>query len=79
MLPTDLAIFSESISTIPCIHTRASGPPRAASVWAISFSWCGTRGPTAAMDLEVHPEDLLRHRGALDVPAGPASPQGEAQ
>ena len=35
----DLAIFESSISTIPlCIHRRARGFPRAASVWAISFS-----------------------------------------
>ena len=42
MLPTDLAIFSPSSRTMPlCIQMRASGFPRAASVWAISFSWCG--------------------------------------
>ena len=42
MLPTDFAIFSAPISTMPlCIQIRASGRPRAASVWAISFSWWG--------------------------------------
>ena len=42
MLPTDLAIFSAPIRTMPlCIQIRASGRPRAASVWAISFSWWG--------------------------------------
>ena len=55
-----------------CIQTRASGRPRAASVWAISFSWCGkTRSDPAAVDLEVDAEDLLGHRRALDVPARP--------
>ena len=39
MLPTDFAIFSSPKRTIPlCIQTRASGLPRPASVWAISFS-----------------------------------------
>ena len=42
MLPTDFAIFSSPIWTIPlCIQVRLSGLPRAASVCAISFSWCG--------------------------------------
>ena len=42
MLPTDFAIFSSAIWTIPlCIQIRARGTPRAASVWAISFSWWG--------------------------------------
>ena len=39
MLPTDFDIFSLANWTIPlCIQMRASGFPRAASVWAISFS-----------------------------------------
>jgi hypothetical protein len=39
MFPTDFAIFSVPIWTIPlCIQTRASGLRRAASVWASSFS-----------------------------------------
>ncbi len=42
MLPTDFAIFSSAIWTIPlCIQIRARETPRAASVWAISFSWWG--------------------------------------
>ena len=42
MLPSDFDIFSASSSTIPlCIQIRASGTPRAASDWAISFSWWG--------------------------------------
>ena len=42
MLPTDFDIFSSATRIIPlCIHSRARGTPRAASVWAISFSWCG--------------------------------------
>ena len=42
MLPTDFAIFSSPICTMPlCIQVRLSGLPRAASVCAISFSWCG--------------------------------------
>ena len=42
MLPTDFAIFSSSICTMPlCIQVRDRGLPRAASVCAISFSWCG--------------------------------------
>ena len=41
MLPTDLDILPP-ISSIPlCIQIRASGRPRAASVCAASFSWCG--------------------------------------
>ena len=42
MLPTDFAIFSSAIWIIPlCIQILASGFPRAASLWAISFSWWG--------------------------------------
>ncbi len=42
MLPTDFDIFSSAIRTIPlCIQIFARGSPRAASVWAISFSWWG--------------------------------------
>ena len=42
MFPTDLDIFSSASCSIPlCIHTRASGLPRPASVCAASFSWCG--------------------------------------
>jgi hypothetical protein len=42
MLPTDLAIFSSPNRIMPlCIHSRASGFPRPASVCAISFSWWG--------------------------------------
>jgi hypothetical protein len=41
-LPTDFAIFSSPNWSIPlCIHSRDSGLARAASVWAISFSWWG--------------------------------------
>ena len=42
MLPTDFAIFSLPSWSIPlCIQICASGRPRAASVCAASFSWCG--------------------------------------
>ena len=42
MFPTDFDIFSSASWIMPlCIHSRASGTPRAASVWAISFSWWG--------------------------------------
>ena len=43
MLPTDFDIFSSApVSTMPlCIQILRQRPPRAASVWAISFSWCG--------------------------------------
>ena len=42
MLPSDFAIFSSPSWSIPlCIHSRASGRPRAASVCAASFSWWG--------------------------------------
>ena len=73
MLPSDLDILSPS-SIIPlCIQMRASGSPRAASVCAASFSWCGnSRSDAAAVDVEVDAEELLGHRRALDVPAGPA-------
>ena len=71
MFPTDFAIFSPSSRTIPlCIQMRASGLPRAASVWAISFSWCGkTRSEPPPWISKSTPEDLLGHRRALDVPA----------
>ena len=42
MLPTDLAIFSSPIWSIPlCIQICASSWPRPASVCAASFSWWG--------------------------------------
>ena len=42
MLPTDLAIFSPVAWIMPlCTHSRASSSPRAARVWAASFSWWG--------------------------------------
>ena len=42
MLPSDFDIFSAASCSIPlCIHSRASGLPRAASVCAASFSWWG--------------------------------------
>jgi MYXO-CTERM domain-containing protein len=41
-LPTDFDIFSLSIVKRPlCIHTSTNLPPLAASLCAISFSWCG--------------------------------------
>ena len=40
--PTDFAIFSLAHLHHAVVHPGpASGLPRAASVWAISFSWCG--------------------------------------
>ncbi len=42
MFPTDLAIFSPVNWIIPlCIQIEASSCPRAARVWAASFSWWG--------------------------------------
>ena len=81
MLPTDLAIFSSPIWTMPlCIQMRASGLPRAGLglrdlVLVVREDEVGA----AAVDVEVEPEDLLRHRRALDVPARPPAPQGESQ
>ena len=41
-LPRLLDIFSELICTKAlCIQILASSQPQQASVWAISFSWCG--------------------------------------
>ncbi len=42
MLPSDFDIFSAPMLTMPlCIQTVANGTPVTASVWAISYSWCG--------------------------------------
>ena len=77
MFPTDFAIFSPSSRTMPlCIQMRASGFSRAASVWAISFSWCGKTSPSHRRGSRSRAQDLLGHGRALDVPAGPPAPPG---
>ena len=80
MLPTDFDIFSSSICTSPlCIQISARGTPRAASVWAISFSWCGkTRSmppPWIAKSRPSSFSDIAEH--SMCQPGRPW-PQGES-
>ena len=76
MLPTDFAIFSPSIWSIPlCIHSRASGAARRRASAPASFSWWGkTRSLPPPWISKSSAEQLLRHRRALDVPARAAAP-----
>jgi hypothetical protein len=81
MFPSDFDIFSSSISTIPlCIQIRARGTPRAASDWAISFSWWGnTRSkppPWIANDGPSSASAIAEH--SMCQPGLPR-PQGESQ
>ena len=81
MLPTDLAIFSPSKRTIPlCIQIRASGSSRAASVWAISFSWWGkTRSdPPPWISKSVPSTDSAIAEHSMCQPGRP-SPHGDGQ
>ena len=59
-----------------CASTSAPAAcPRPATVWAISFSWCGkTRSMPPPWMSNSEPQQLLGHRRALDVPARPAAP-----
>ena len=81
MLPTDLAIFSAPISTMPlCIHSLASGLPRAASVCAISFSWCGnTRSEPPPWTSKSTPSSSSAMAEHSMCQPGRPSPQGELQ
>ncbi len=81
MLPTDLAIFSESISTMPlCIHSRANGFVRAASVCAISFSWWGnTRSEPPPWISKSTPRISSAMAEHSMCQPGLPSPQGESQ
>ncbi len=55
-----------------CIQIRASSSPRAARVWAASFSWWGnSRSEPPPWMSKPTRKLLLRHRRALDVPARP--------
>ena len=81
MLPTDFAIFSEPSSSIPlCIQSRASGRPRAASVCAASFSWCGktrsTPPPWMSNSTPSSASAIAEH--SMCQPGRPA-PHGESQ
>ena len=75
MLPTDLAIFSSPIWSIPlCIQICASSCPRAGERLRRLVLVVGEdQVVAAAVDLERRAEHRLRHRGALDVPARPAA------
>ena len=75
MLPTDLAIFSPPSWSIPlCIQMRVSSAPRAvARLGGLVLVVGEDQVAAAAVDLEADAEQLLGHRRALDVPAGPAA------
>ncbi len=79
MFPTDFDIFVWSSWTIPlCIQMCARGTPRAASVWATSFSWWGkTRSeppPWTAKSMPSSASAIAEH--SMCQPGRP-SPQGE--
>ena len=81
-LPFDLAIFSPS--TIRCSawsQTSTNGSPVAASLCAISFSWCGKMLSTAPVWMSKCVAEVLHaHRRALDVPARAApGPRAKAR
>ena len=81
MLPTDLAIFSPVNWIMPlCIQIRASSCPRAARVWAASFSWWGKRGPSRRRGCRSRRRAAARPSPSTRCAsrAGPA-PQGESQ
>ena len=81
MLPTDFDIFSSAVWTIPlCIQIRASGTPRAASVWAISFSWWGkTRSMPPPWIAKSAPRSFSAIAEHSMCQPGRPSPQGEGQ
>ena len=81
MLPTDLAILSSPIWSIPlCIQIRASSAPRArARLGRLVLVVGEDEVVAAAVDLEADAEQLLGHRRALDVPARAArGPRAQA-
>ena len=81
MLPTDFDIFSSSSWTIPlCIQIRARGTPRAASVWAISFSWWGkTRSMPPPWIAKSGPSSFSAIAEHSMCQPGRPFPQGESQ
>ena len=76
MLPVDLAIFAPLIwRWAQCSQVRTNGLPVAASLWAISSSWCGKIRSTPPVWMSNDCAEVLHpHRRALDVPARPAGP-----
>ena len=81
MLPSDFDIFSAASWSIPlCIHSRASGFPRAASVCAASFSWCGKSrsAPPPWMSSSTPSSSSAIAEHSMCQPGRP-SPQGEGQ
>ena len=81
MLPADFDIFSSAIWTIPlCIQIRASGALRAASVWAISFSWWGkTRSEPPPWIAKSRPSSFSAIAEHSMCQPGRPSPQGDSQ
>ena len=81
MLPSDLDIFSSAVRIIPlCIQIRASGTPRAASVWAISFSWCGkTRSEPPLWISKSSPSSFSAIAEHSMCQPGRPSPHGDGQ
>src|SRR3990167_2700877 len=80
-LPRDLDIFSPLMVIIPqCNHDLAYGLPVAASLWAISFSWCGNSRslppPWISNESPKQQVDITEH--SICQPGRP-SPQGEDQ
>ncbi len=81
MLPSDFDIFSSAVRIIPlCIQIRASGTPRAASVWAISFSWWGKiRSEPPLWISKSAPSSFSAIAEHSMCQPGRPSPQGEGQ
>ena len=75
MFPTDFAIFSPSSRTMPlCIQMpRERLAARRLGLGDLVLVVGEDEVGAAAVDVEVEAEDLLGHRRALDVPAGPAA------